>query len=313
MGSLKLFRTAGGQAQELDGESAPLEKTLQNLIEANMETLLGVRFLESEFVVTKPKGRIDSLGLDENGFPVIVEYKRYVDQNVITQGLFYLDWLLDHRADFQLLVTKVLGAEVAETIAWGGTRLMCIAGDFGRYDEHAVQQIDRNIELIRYRRFEGELLLLEAVNGTSSSGAGAGSGSAKVNPTSPAQADSAPKVAYKTIEDTLASLEGELGELYAELRDYLLELGDDVEEKTLKYYVAFKRLKNFACVEVYPSKGRLSVYLKVDPGSVPLEDGFTRDVSQIGHLGTGDLEVSLYTTADLEKAKPLIQESYDAS
>lgn len=278
-----------------------------------METLLGVRFLQSEFVVTKPKGRIDSLGLDENGFPVIVEYKRHLDQNVITQGLFYLDWLLDHRAEFQLLVTKVLGAKMAETIAWGGTRLMCIAGDFGRYDEHAVQQIDRNIELIRYRRFDGDLLLLEAVNGTSSSKSGSGSGSGNGSPTSPAEAETAPKAVYKTIDDTLAALKGELEELYAELRDYLLELGDDVEEKTLKYYVAFKRLKNFACVEVYPSKGRLSLYLKIDPGSVKLEDGFTRDVSQIGHLGTGDLEVSLFSTQDLEKVKPLIQESYDAS
>ena len=52
----------------------------------------------------KHRGRIDTLGLDENGCPVIVEYKRHNNENVINQGLFYPDWLFDHKADFRLLV-----------------------------------------------------------------------------------------------------------------------------------------------------------------------------------------------------------------
>ena len=47
----------------------------------------------------------------------------------------------------------------------------------------------------------------------------------------------------------------EMRDLYNALRDHLVALGDDVQEKKLKYYVAFKRLKNFACVEVHPNKG----------------------------------------------------------
>jgi hypothetical protein len=35
------------------------------------------------------------------------------------------------------------------------------------------------------------------------------------------------------------------------------------------------------------------VFVKVDPTSVPLEPGFTRDVSNVGHFGTGDLEITL--------------------
>ena len=34
-----------------------------------------------------------------------------------------------------------------------GTRLLCIAADFTRYDEHAVAQINRNIELVHYKLF----------------------------------------------------------------------------------------------------------------------------------------------------------------
>jgi RecB family endonuclease NucS len=43
------------------------------------------------------RGRIDSLGLDENGSPVIFEYKRTSNEDVINQGLFYLDWLMNHK------------------------------------------------------------------------------------------------------------------------------------------------------------------------------------------------------------------------
>jgi RecB family endonuclease NucS len=121
MSDIQLFRLNGGAVIELAGESVPLEKTLQTLIEGKMETFLGVRFLASEYATGKThKGRIDSLGLDENGCPVIVEYKRHSNENVINQGLFYLDWLLDHRAEFRWLVMEKFGKQVAEAIEWGG-------------------------------------------------------------------------------------------------------------------------------------------------------------------------------------------------
>ena len=50
--------------------------------------------------------------------------------------------------------------------------------------------------------------------------------------------------------------------------------------------------------------------LKLDPDTVVLEDGFSRDVREIGHWGTGDLELTVRTLADLVKAKPLLERSY---
>ena len=162
MSDIKLFRYNHAGAIELTGKSVAIEKKLQSLIESQMETFLGVRFLASEYSTgAKHRGRIDSLGLDENGCPVIVEYKRHSNENVMNQGLFYLDWLLDHKADFRLLVMDKLGKEEADKIEWGGTRLLCIAADFTRYDEHAVAQINRNIELIRYKLFGDDMLLFE--------------------------------------------------------------------------------------------------------------------------------------------------------
>ena len=172
MTDIKLFSTKSGVAQEIIGSAVALEKSLQTLMEKNLDTLLGVSFLASEYS-TGPKhgGRIDTLGIDENHYPVIIEYKRATNENVINQGLFYLDWLLDHQAEFQLLVQHKLGVEEARHIDWSAPRLLCIAGGFSKYDEHAVQQMNRNIELIRYRRFGEELLLLELMNAVSAKSA----------------------------------------------------------------------------------------------------------------------------------------------
>jgi RecB family endonuclease NucS len=96
---IKLFRTANNQVNALIGATDTIEKSVQVLFEKSLETLIGVRLLASEFITTHG-GRIDSLGLDENGCPVILEYKRTTNENVINQGLFYLGWLMDHKKDF---------------------------------------------------------------------------------------------------------------------------------------------------------------------------------------------------------------------
>ena len=111
MSDIKLFRYTNSGTSELTGKAVAIEKALQELIESQMDAFLGVRFLATEYSTgAKQRGRVDSLGLDENGCPVIIEYKRHSNENVINQGLFYLDWLLDHKADFQLLVMKKLVA-----------------------------------------------------------------------------------------------------------------------------------------------------------------------------------------------------------
>ncbi|WP_321531814.1 DUF5655 domain-containing protein [uncultured Desulfuromonas sp.] len=305
MSDIKLFKINGTIA-ELEGKSVALERSLQTLLEKNLETFLGVRFLASEYSTGHThRGRIDTLGIDENGCPVIIEYKRTLNENVINQGLFYLDWLLDHKAEFELLALDRFGKETRDNIEWSTPRLLCIAGDFTRYDIHAVQQINRNIELLRYKKFADELLLLELVNAVTAGD----SGEQKV--AEPGAASS--KNRYKTVSDYLNQASSEQRSRYEALETFLLALGDDVQKKVLKFYIAFKRIKNFACVEVHPQSGNILVFLKVDPQSIGLEAGFSRDVSNIGHFGTGNLELTIRNDADLERAKYLIQQSYEMS
>ena len=309
MSDIKLFRVTGDSAAELSGKSAQLEKHLQEHVEANMGTLIAVRFLASEYSTGKThKGRIDSLGLDENGCPVIVEYKRHSNENVMNQGLFYLDWLLDHQAEFKWLVMEKIGKNEAETIEWSGTRLICIASDFNKYDEHAVQQINRNIELMRYRYFGNELLLLELVNAQT---VNQSSSPVSTAPTLKKSAKSTSK--DKSQEDRLAEASPALLELYQTACSYIEQLADEIQRKELKLYTAFKSIRNFVSIVVQPGKDdRLQMYLKL-PGSLAEENSFSRDVTNIGHWGTGNLEVNVRTSEDWDKARELVDKAYQES
>ncbi|MYS56630.1 transporter [Streptomyces sp. SID6013] len=294
MSGLKLFRTdtTNSGMTEVMPRLAEIEADVQGLVEAHMETLLGVRFLASEYS-TGPVhgGRIDSLGLDENGSPVIVEYKRGTDAGVINQGLFYLAWLMDHRAEFEHLVRDRLGVTAASQVLWSGPRLICIAGDFTRYDVHAVREHRRSIDLVRYRLFGSDLLGLETV----------------------ASVSGGVQVARRARRRPIADAQGAaMVELAGAVDEVLLGLGDGVNRVERKTYRAYQRLRNFACL-CPPQRTKLLVYLKADPKDVDLVPGFTRDVSGLGHHGTGDLEVQLRTLRDVERAQDLFRASYDAA
>jgi len=310
MSDIKLFRIQSGKAEEIKGQASDLEKPLQTLIENNLEALLGVRFLATEYTTGKTHGgRIDSLGLDENYSPVILEYKRSLNENVINQGLYYLDWLMDHKAEYWKLVVETLGKEMADKIDWTGPRLLCIASDFTKYDEHAVQQINRNIELLRYRKFGSELLLFELVNSVTSSSSNSG----KPSNTPNKQANTQPSELVSGESEhakALAKASQEVQTMHETLKDYIVALGDDVQVNELKQYLAYKRLRNFATV-VIKNKNELELNLHLDPDSTDIDSSWMRDGRKQGHWGTGDLQLFLRKGDDLDKAKPLIRRAYD--
>ena len=162
-------------------------------------------------------------------------------------------------------------------------------------------QIPRNIELLRYRRYGGDLLLLELVRASTT-----------VPNQRSSHASEAAKAKQPAGETAETSAEPEaLQDLWESLKAFLLALGDDVQMKELEQYVAFRRLKNLACVKRHNKD--LQIWTRLDPSSVALEEEFTRDVSQLGHAGTGDLEIRIRTAADLERAQPLLLRSYQGA
>ena len=301
---MALFQIKGGLATQLLSMSShpAKEKGLQGLIEANLEPLFGVRFVATEFSTgQKHRGRIDTLGLDQDGSPVIVEYKLTSHDNVINQGLFYLDWLMDRRGDFELAVQSKIG----EThVTWDAPRLILLAGSFSRYDQYAVNRIDERIELWTYTLYEQGLLAVdllsrEEVPNPKESGAAKVSGN-----TSKVKSVTASKPTYD-VNHHVSKMSPATQALFALLRDEIINLGDDVTERFLNQYIGYRRLKNFA--EVVGLRGKLNVFID---GPVRDDPGICQDVSNIGHWGTGHLRATVASENDIEAVLPLIAQAY---
>ncbi len=293
---MELFKMQGQRLNKLDRTAFRLEREVQRLLEANLEIVFGIRFLASEYSTgEKHAGRIDSLGVDENGTPVVIEYKLSSGETVINQALYYLDWLVDHRGDFELLVQKKLGADVE--VDWTAPRVLCIAEGFSKYDSYAVQQMGRNIQLVEYKTFSDGYLLVDVVGGGKPSSKKAGSSGAI--PTA---------VIDYSVDTHLGVAHGAIKEIAEELREYMLELGEDVTEGPVKHYIAYRTTRNFCCLEIHQK--HLFLYLTLSP-TLGAGCDFCRDVSNIGHFGTGNLEVRVTATDQAPEAKRLIDLAYE--
>lgn len=304
MSDVKLFNIKDNKTKELKHTPVVLEKIIQNIVEKNCEELLGVRFIKSEHSFKADDGhlgRIDTLGIDENNCPVIIEYKKSSNNSIINQGLFYMDWLKRHKKDFDWLVLEVLGKKAADIIDWSAPRLICIANDFSRYDNFAINEMPANIDLIRYKTYENEFLLFELTT------------SSEEKTTKAITSNDIDTITSqrKTITDKLETASEEIKEIYKEIDNYILDIDENIQKKTLMHYIAYRRLKNFASINIYLQK--ILMFVNVDPDTVTLEKGFTRDVRNLGHYGTGKLEIIIKDMNDFEKAKPLIEKSFENS
>lgn len=296
MSELRLFSVENGKAQECHAAFFKLEREIQNLFEANLEALLGVRFVASEFS-TGQGGRIDTLGIDENGFPVIIEYKLDKHRTVINQGMSYMAWLRSHKAEFWKVVFEKLGKEVADSIDHSSTRLICIATDFTRDDLGAYELMPNNIDLVRYRRFGENQLLLERITSSEAT--------ATPVPLSVGASKSAPdKPITQVLEESSPSTKA----LFDALKQAILNQGEDVSEKSTKLYFAYKRTRNFA--SIVAKKDELLLFLHVNPDSIEQKSGM-RDVRTIGHWGTGDLEIKIRKVEEIGQVTPLVMQAYE--
>lgn len=145
-------RDKSGRLNSLKATAIDKEKELQTLIEQNLNEALDMHFIATEYATTSG-GRIDTLAVDVNGAPVIIEYKRNQNDNIINQGLSYLRWLKAQKSEFfEMLMIKNLGDSTAKDIKldWANPRVVCIAEKYSKFDIDTVEVIPMRIELFKY-------------------------------------------------------------------------------------------------------------------------------------------------------------------
>jgi len=288
---MPIFKVENKKVRQVKTTQFRNEKELQSLIENNLEEIFGIKFIETEFSTgEKHGGRIDTLGLDENNNPVIIEYKWGEKDNIISQGLFYLDWLVDHKGDFQILVEKRLGKKVK--IDWGKPRLILLAASFSRYDKHAINSMAENIELWTYSLYENGLLEVEAEGGTRPS---------------IKKGRKVTKIVYEKydLDYHLNKTIKELRDKFNEIREKILELPDITENVEQKTGITYRTSKSFVRFEF--KKNYIQVLLRQPKYNDPKK--LIKDITSFewGYKGM----VKLIPASDIEYVFGLIKQSYE--
>lgn len=282
-----------------------LEKQLQDIIEKNMESIFGVKFLISEYAFQDNiygDGRIDSLGLDELNRPVIIEYKLNENKSVINQTLFYMNWLKDHKADFELLVLEKFGKEIKDKIEWQ-PRGICVAETFTKYDNGAINQMNVDIQLIQYYVYgeNHDLIAFELMNRFIDN----------KNSNNLSQANKKYNYEHDTYNYIYNNLNQDSKSIVDEISFKILDIAEDIYDLELKYYKAFKTIKNFASL-VLNKSGKIKLYLNIDYDFNKMKEfSYVCDAKNKGHWGTGNTEIQINTIDEFNKIFHLVKESYD--
>lgn len=299
---MPIFKTSSGKLKKLNVLPLDKEKNLQALVEDNLMEVLELRFLATEYVTTFG-GRIDTLAVDTNGAPVIIEYKRNKNENVINQSLSYLKWLKTQKPGFfEKLMQDKLGKDIADKIKldWNNPRVICIAETYSKFDIDTVEVVPLRIELLKYRYYQDGIFSLDSVTVTNDLAAEAPIADKKAGKKTAGE-DKGPA----SIDGLVAKGSLPTKALFDALRERIIEIDENVVEKPTSLYIAYRLSNNFA--EVYVGRNQLKVHLR------PIDyDDPKKVVEKIpeGYNWTMDRRVYLNSLDDLDYVVGLIEQSY---
>ena len=298
-----LFSIKNQLVQKILPTKVDFERNIQKLFEKNLGTILDIKFLATEYS-TSFGGRIDTLGIDNNGSPVIIEYKRGQNDSVINQGLSYLRWLLDHKEKFEALVHE---KDSDVEIDWKSPRVICITESYNKFDLDTADLLPISIELYRYQLYENDTLLLER----------ASQPKVKISTSEIFDKNETGDKPFKekiqySIEDHLVLLNEKTKELFALFKEQVSALDEAIIEEPKAKYIAYKLTTNF--VDVVILKDALKIFLNVPSGKLEDPKGLARDLTKpkkIGHWGNGDYELRFEKEGDIDAVIDLVRQSYE--
>lgn len=245
---MPLFKEKKNSLVMLKSKPISKEKELQTIIENNLLQVFEMYFLATEYTTTFG-GRIDTLAVDTSGCPVIIEYKRNRNDNVINQSLSYLKWLQSQKQEFfEMLTQKNLEPQVAKHIKldWKNPRVVCVAESFSKFDIDTVEVVPIRIELYKYKFYEDKILNIDPISVKESS---------KKNES----IESKPITEY-SLETHIKKGNQIIQKIFLELKSRILELDDDIEERVTSLYIAYRLSKSF--VEIHITQKKLCLYLR---------------------------------------------------
>ncbi|MFA7156993.1 MAG: DUF5655 domain-containing protein [Bacilli bacterium] len=296
-----LYSLKGNKIKALRENDFRLEKEIQHLVETNIDSLLGLNFVSTEFSINN--FRIDTLGFDkENNAFIIIEYKRGRNESLIDQGYTYLNILLDRKADFVLKYNEIYDTNLRiNDIDWAQSRVIFISPKFTDYQIKANDFKNNPIDLIQITRYENDIIEMDKIKKNSNirfeiNGADDDNIVNKVDK----------EIKVYTEDDHLIKPSEKIKEVYYNIRDRLLEW-DNVEIQPKKLYIAFKGVTNITDIELRSKD--MKIFINLKKGELDDPKQLAVDCSEKGHWGNGDYEIIIKDDSEIEYILSLIRQA----
>ncbi len=281
-----------------------LEKDLQNFCEENLSSLLDLTLVKSEFSIEAY--RFDTLCFDEsNKSFVIIEYKRGTNYSVIDQGYAYLGTMLNNKAELILEYNERLDKNLKrDNVDWSQSKIVFISQSFSKFQKETINFKDLPIELYELKRFENDIISFTEIKGNRIS--------ESIKTIAPS-GELFEKVNKEIVTYTL-DYHRNLGtvetiELFEIFRYKVLEMLPELNMDLKKRYIAFKKDKK-NIFDLLIQKSQLKLWLNVKTGELEDPKEIAKDVSNTGHWGNGDYEITFANDDNLEYILSLIKEVY---
>jgi predicted transport protein len=298
---MSIYFSNNNKLKELQEKVFKLERDIQNVFEENLNTIMGLTLVKSEFTIKNK--RIDTLAFDSqsNAF-IIIEYKRDKNLSVVDQGFTYLSLMLENKADFIVEYNESLKQNLKrDDVDWTQTRVVFVSTAFTENQVLATNFKDIAIELWEVKQFENNIISVTPIKKTNSATSIKPVMQQNVNLKKVSE-----EIKVYTEEDHTTLASDEIAELYSKFRDSIINLVDGIEIKPQKFYVAFKKDTNIADIEVL--KKSLKIFLNIKFGDLDDPKNLARNVSDIGHRGNGDYQIQVDSDNDLEYIMSLIKQ-----
>ena len=298
---MNIFKIENTSLVEIQEKPFKLEREIQALFEGNLQTIMGLTLVRSEFTIKNK--RIDTLAYDKQAKAfIIIEYKRDKNISVVDQGFTYLSLMLENKADFIVEYNEQLKCNLQRTdVDWSQTRVAFVSPSFTENQILATNFKDIAIELWEVKRYSNDTVAINELKKSRSA--------ESIKPLAQQNAEFkrvADEIKVYTEDKHLDYASEEIAELYEKFKSATLNLADDIEVKPQKDYIAFKKDRNIVCYEL--QKKQMKIFIGAKWGSIEDSKGLARDVSEVGHFGTGDYQIQVDSDQDLEYIMSLIKQ-----
>ena len=296
-----LYNNTSTKLNQVKEKLFKLEKDIQNIFEKNLQEVMGLQLVKSEFTIKNK--RIDSLAFDKqsNAF-IIIEYKRDKNYSVVDQGLTYLNLMLQNKAEFILTYNETLQDTLhSKDVDWSQSRVAFVSPSFTENQISASDFKDFGIELWEVKQFENNTISINSIKKSN--------GAPSIKPlleNSEKLKEVKENIKVYTEEDHYNSGSDATIELYEKFKTSIFNLADNIEILPQKFYIAFKKGSNISDIEI--QKKSLKIFINAKIGTLDDPKGLAKDVSNIGHRGNGDYQIQIENDKDLEYIMSLIKQ-----